>query len=423
MILVLAVGLSLRIALVAFHERPLISDEREYSALASNLSSTGSYEINGVPTAYRPIGYPAFVGGLYFAFGNHPAIVKLAQAFCDTTTAFLLFFMLPGLPNRTRIIAAGIWALYIPAIYYVNFLLSETVYTFLLTLFAFLFIRFEDNRKGRSALIGIIFGFLILIKPGTLLLLVFLPICIKRMKISAVSVLPTAMTLFLVLTPWLVRNYLVFDKLALSSNGGINFLIGNNPHTTGAYGISFDPQILGSTHGEFDADRQAYDWAVKYIMQNPDRFIVNAVKKLGHLFESEGGLIVWSFHPDPENTQTRYSSKYASIPLALTLFANLPYFLALLLGIVGFLGSRRDSIWWFTACLSGTWLVLHSIVFGGGRFHHPLMPFVVLFAAVSIAGGWTMIKGLTRVQLLAGSFFVFCFVSLWIYEGIAVYHG
>ena len=419
----LAIGLLLRLGVIVLHQRPLISDEREYNALASTIVSAGTYEVNGIPTAYRPIGYPAFVAAFYTVAGDHPIVVKAAQAIFDTATALILFLLLAGLPDRTRLVAAGIWALYIPAIWYVNFLLSESIYTFLLVLLAFFFARWDDNRKEISLIFGICFGCLVLIKPGTLLLILFLPLCFICSRKSAKSLRPAMAALLLVLAPWMVRNYSVFNTIALSSNGGINLLIGNNPNTTGAYALSFNPQILEGAHGEFEADRQAYDSAVSYIIHNPDRSAVNVVKKLGHLFESEGGVLVWSFHPVPEDTQTRYSSKYASVPLLLILLTNLPYILVLLFGIIGYLGTRRDAIWWFTACLLGTWLVLHSIFFGGGRFHHPLMPFFALFAAIGIADGLEIIKRLSRRQVFVGSLIIMGLVSIWIYEAIVIYHG
>ncbi|MCI0560468.1 MAG: hypothetical protein MN733_18430, partial [Nitrososphaera sp.] len=60
-LLLLLAGLALRVALVSFHQRPIISDEKDYHRLAVSLSTTAEYSNNGVPTAYRPIVYPAFV--------------------------------------------------------------------------------------------------------------------------------------------------------------------------------------------------------------------------------------------------------------------------------------------------------------------------------------------------------------------------
>jgi 4-amino-4-deoxy-L-arabinose transferase-like glycosyltransferase len=420
---VLVLGLTVRLLFISLHERPLISDEREYHALASSLASTGSYQIDGSPTAYRPVGYPAFVAMLYFIVGQHPAIVKVLQAVLDVATAFLLFLLLSGHSNRTRVLAAGLWALFPAAIGYVNFLMSESVYAFLLTFTCYLFTRLGDQTKKGAILLGACIGILVLMKPGTLLLLVFLPFALSRAAIQLRTFFPAVVACMLVLAPWAIRNYIVFDRVALSSNSGINLLIGNNPHTTGAYGITFDTQVLEGAKGEFETDRQAFAAASDYIAGHPGMFALNAVKKIGHLFESEGGLLVWTFHSDPEGTRQRYSSKYASLPLPLTFMVNLPYFLAMILGVLGFLQSRKDALWWFTICLMSTWLLLHAFAFGGGRFHFPLMPFVVLFASVSLTTTRASLVSLPRFEKVAGSFVILSLVLLWVYEGVLIYHG
>ncbi|MCX6135776.1 MAG: hypothetical protein NTU47_18375 [Ignavibacteriales bacterium] len=423
MLYVLALGLVLRVVFIALHERPLISDEREYDTLASTLASTGRYAVDGIPTAYRPIGYPAFVGSLYFVFGHHPAAVKVFQAGLDVATAFLLFVVLVGYPARTRILAAGLWAFYVPAILYSNFLMSESFFTFVLALAGFLFTRLGENRKSTVISFGICFGILVLMKPGTILIMLFLPIILHQSRIPLRRFYPAVVSCILVLAPWIVRNYVVFDEAALSSNGGINLLIGNNPHATGAYAITFDPQVCENTKGEFDTDSRAFELGMKYIIDSPGTFVLNAFKKVGHLFESEGGLIVWTFHSHPEDQLSRYSAKYASIPLPLTLLANLPYFIMIIGGIFGFLGSRKNAFWLFAMCLGCTWVALHAVFFGGGRFHFPLMPFAVLFCAIGLTGGIEMIRAMPKVQKMAGGFIVVLFTSLWIYEGIVIFHG
>ena len=408
---------------IGLHHRPLISDEREYDSLAYSLASTATYSYEGASTAYRPVGYPAIVGSLYYVIGHPPVAVKCFQAVLDVGTAFLLFLLLAGHSDRIRVLAAGLWALYIPAILYSNLLMSETASAFFLTLTAYLICRKTDGRTATLTSIGICLGILVLIKPGILILPVLLCFFLPRIGIPFKRLYPAGIAFLLVLAPWIARNYILFDRFALSSNGGINLLIGNNPHTTGAYGITFDPEILRDAKGEFDADRQAFQWASRYIAGHPGEFAINAVKKLGRLLESEGGLLVLTFHGNPEDSTTHYVSKYASIPLLLTLLTNLSYFIVLILGVVGFLASRRDSIWWFTLSLACSWILVHIVYFGGGRFHFPLMPFAAVFAALCLGGGSEVIKNLPRLEKIIGAVVIVILASLWIYEGVIIFNG
>jgi len=420
---ILALGLILRTAFISFHQRPLISDEREYDRLAYNLASKAAYTYDGTPTAYRPIGYPAFVSVFYLVLGHHPVAIKFLQALIDVATSFLIFVLLTAHPNRIRVLAAGLWAFNIPAIFYTNLMMSETVFTFLLTLAAVLLTQFPEKRSSSAYLVGICLGVLVLFKPSALIFLLVLPFFYRRLGLTLKSLSPVVIAFVLVLAPWFLRNYMAFGRFSLASNGGMNLLIGNNPQATGAYGITFDPAILQGAKSEFEADQMAFQTAYQYILQNPETFVVNAAKKLGRLLESEGGLLVWTFHPSPEDAHTRYAEKYASIPLSLTVLANLPYLLMTLLGVFGFLASKEDPVWWISLSVVGSWVLLHLIFFGGGRFHFPLMPFVAIYAALFLSDSRSSWRNLTISQKLTGIVVALLLVSLWTYEGIFVYNA
>lgn len=46
------------------------------------------------------------------------------------------------------------------------------------------------------------------------------------------------------ITPWMIRNYVVFGKPQLTTNGGINFWIGNNDQANGSYKFTHEPPEL-----------------------------------------------------------------------------------------------------------------------------------------------------------------------------------
>lgn len=421
LILVLLVGLSLRVAFISLHQRPLISDEKEYDQLALNLSSKASYELNGSINAYRPVGYPAFVSLVYLTVGHHTLLVKLIQALVDIGTAFLIYLLLAAYPERIRILGAALWAFYVPAILYANFLMSESVYAFLLTLSALVLVRAPGDGVRSAILLGILFGMQILIKPGAYIFLFVLPLVFIKLRWSSRRVYILAAAIAFTLAPWLLRNYVAFGHLSLTSNGGINLLIGNNPNSTGAYGINFDSGVLHNSEDEFDADQRAYRSAIEYITSNPGTFFVNAARKIGRLFESEGGLLVWTFHDNPEDTQTRYATKYSSIPILLIAVVNLPYAMILLTSIFGFLSCQRVKTWWAALILFGGWIVLHAVFFGGGRFHFPVMPLITLFASLFIGDASASLRTLSKPNIVLGSLLSVLLVALWIYEGFSIY--
>jgi hypothetical protein len=423
LLIVLVLGLLLRGLFISVHDRPLFSDEKEYDQLATNIATRAIYSYDSVPTAYRPVGYPAFVGCLYAILGHHVALVKLFQALLDTLSALLIYLLLACHPERTRVFGAALWCFCPSAIFYSSLLLSETVFTFLLVVFAWMLLREQQNGTSSSVVLGAAAGVLTLIKPTAGLFLLFLLVLLPRIKMSPGRIFPVLITFLLVLTPWLVRNYLVFGHAALSSNGGINLMIGNNPTTTGAYKNSFDPSLLRDTKGEFEADRAALGEAANYIVSNPATSVWNALKKTGRLVESEGALLILTFHDEPEDTSSSYRSKYASLPLGLTLLTNLFYFILVLAGIFGFLSSERNQLWWISLAAFASWIIIHATFFGGGRFHFPLMPFLVVFASQVVMEPRRSFRSLSMAGKVFACSALILLCSLWIIESYLIYHG
>ena len=418
----LALGLIVRTLFISLHDRPLISDEREYDQLAYNLAARGIYVYDDTPTAYRPVGYPAIAGAVYSLAGHRPIAVKFAQALVDIATACLLYFLLASRSRRAALMAASFWALFPPAIFYANFLMTETSFTFLLLLAIFLLVRPRPSRTWGMILLGITFGALVLMKPGAALMLLIPVVLYRRLRLTRRDVALAIGCTILIVAPWIVRNWLTFGKPVLSSNGGVNLLIGNHPGATGAYNLSFDPWIMSGASNEFEAERRASQYAWEYITSNPGAFAVNAVKKLAHFFESESGLLVWTFHPQPETSLSRFGVKYRQIPLVLSVLTNLPYIFILLAGILGFVASDREAAWWVSLLLGGIWIGIHLVFFAGSRFHFPLMTVATTYAALALANPLSTLKELTTPRLAVWLIASGLLLTLWTFEGLMVFN-
>jgi 4-amino-4-deoxy-L-arabinose transferase-like glycosyltransferase len=423
LLLVLIIGMFLRVFFISVHERPLFSDEKEYDQLAYNLAAKASYTYDTSPTAYRPIGYPAFVSLTYFIFGHHLISVKVLQALADTAVSFLLYLVLAGHPERTRVLGATLWALYVPAVFYANLLLSETIFTFLFMLVIWMLTRNFAGDPWRSVVLGATLGILTLIKPTIVVFVLVLPVLTRHLEIPRRKLYPIAIAFLLVLSPWLVRNYFVFGEFALSSNGGVNLMIGNNPGASGAYRYPVDTNFSSGSKSEFDNDHEAARAATSYIVNNPIASTIQAAKKIGRLFESEGGLLVMTFHDAPEDVSTHYAAKYASLPLFWILLTNVCYFLIMLAGIFGLFTAEKGRLWWTVISAFVSWLVVHAVFFGGGRFHYPLMPLMALYAAMFLAGPMKRYESLSRFQKGISFTFIGIFCTLWFIEGYMVFHG
>jgi len=423
--LIVAVALALRIGFALFAPRALFSDEVEYDRLAWTLATTGAYSDEGHPTAYRPVGYPAFAAGIYRVAGHDPMAIRLAQAGVDACSVLLLY-LLAAPRRRVGLWAAGIWALYPSAVTYTRLLMPETVFTAVLLGAAVLARRGglwsdagADARAWGPALgLGMLLGCLALLKPAAILLAAALPLAaiLMRERLPAARVGLIALGWLLVAGPWMVRNQVVLGAPTLATNTGANLLIGNNPNATGGYTADVPEGMVSRAGAEGPASSAAIGAAARYIREHPARFVLMGVAKVARVFGTEGEMIVVSFHENPGNRTTRLREKYRALPAWLHLLVSGPYALLMLLGSLGFLIYPRDEVRATFLAVLGCWLATHFVFFGGSRFHFPLMPFFALFTAGVLADPAGAVRALAPRRIAATAVIWLGLLSIWAAE-------
>lgn len=380
---IVVLALALRLAFVGSRDRPLFSDEIAYDDLARTMVTTGGYSDEGHPTAYRTIGYPAFVAGIYALAGPEPGRVRAAQAVLGAASSALLYGIAGG--GAVGLWAAGIWALYPPAILYTDLLMPESLFVFVLLLALLTWTRARTPEGGPIAL-GALLGAMTLIKAQAVLLLAALPLAAH-----ALGRRPTRWGLViagaaLVLLPWIARNTLRFGRPTLVTSVGANLLIGNNPFATGGYTARLPANMKPTSTDEAVAQDQAIEEATTYIADHPGRFFERGVRSLAHLAATEGGMVVWGFHPSPGESKARLREKIREVPLGYHVAISGSYVALLLTGMWGSLAAPRSDLKAAFLALLGSWIAVHFVFYGGSRYHFPLMPFFSVFAASVLAG-------------------------------------
>lgn len=413
---IVLIGLSIRLVFNLSYQKPLASDELDYHSLASNLSSIGTYGSLDKPTAYRPVGYPAFLAIVYSTFGNNSLFAKVVQSILDTLTAILLFLILRSKSLVGSFLVLSLWLFYPSAILYSNLLLSETVFTFLLVLLGFILLRENRKQFTHNLLIGILFGFLGLIKSWFLIFLFPLLVFHKKLSFSEKDLAVLIMGLFCVIAPWLVRNYQTFNTFSLSLNGGTNLYIGNNPKATGGYFLNLPETMKDISNNEKALNSIATKEALSFILARPEMFFINGFKKIARTFSSQGELLVFSFAHDLNSKSQRYAKKYASLPVQIIILGNLPFFFILILGMLGFISSPKDMMWLYLGMIISVTLFINFIFFGGSRFLFPVMPFVSLFASLFLLSWRDRLRSLNRKKMMIAGCIVLIFISIWSYE-------
>ena len=244
-LLIVLVGLVLRLSLVSvLHVDGYTSDEKEYIYLASKLADGGEFlDSNNEWSTKAPL-WPFVLSVLFRLFGHGLLIPHLLNCLLGAFIIWLGFKLAWELTGdrSTGLMTAALLALYPGLIIYSDILQTETIYIVFILL-AFLYLaKLQRTPDVHNAVFfgvfaaaatltrAVYFGFFIL------MLMVAVWIYRDKVRIYGWKLLLAASVWVLLLTPWTVRNYDIHRTFVpVSSWGGISFLLGNNPYSTGTW--------------------------------------------------------------------------------------------------------------------------------------------------------------------------------------------
>lgn len=271
-------------------------DEEEYFTLAQNIVEYQAFSYDGITlTAYRPPGYPLFLAMLSY-LSNELIFLRLVNYLAHIFTAFLVFkFLKKNISLEISVIGLIIYSVYPLFLYSASTLYPQTIGTilFLLTIY---WIFERGKNKYYNILSGILFGVLILFIPSFILIapvvLIFL-FYYKSKSLFKSPILFLVSVLFII-SLWSIRNFYTFDSLILvSSNSGINLLLGNSNNTKPNSGVSVDISKYieeAKDFDEIDKDRYYKNKALEWIKQNPGSAITLYFQKVANYFNFKTNL-------------------------------------------------------------------------------------------------------------------------------------
>lgn len=227
------------------------------------------------PTAYVTPGYPFFLAFFLWIFSEESralAAARYAQALLMVGSVYMTYLMASRFGGRwAGLVPAALVAFYPPLVLINGLLLTETLFTFLLLLFTYHWLKAEPDNNDTYALLGILGAAAALVRP-TGAMLSFAAFCgllsvLKSRKSLRPGVLRSAavllVTFSLVLSPWLVRNAFLFHRfIPLSASGGNPLLLGTYVNLEGIkYGwhpswpVGKDPMETGTLHTALALER------------------------------------------------------------------------------------------------------------------------------------------------------------------------
>lgn len=311
LVLLALVGLALRVAVVLTVPTQPTSDSWSYFQRGTNLLHHGRYEaLTGSPDASYPPGYPM---ALAAAMAVAPASGALAAARLLSCGLGFVSVLLVGLLGRrlfgsgAGLVAAGLLALYPRHLLQAAVLYSEHLFLPLLLLLLLVLVRAwgEPVAWRLAALAGGVAGLLTLVRPiGYLLGLLWIGQVLGRRRPRRLVLAEAALLLAMqhaVLLPWAIRNEVTLGRFSfLSSVGGIDLFIGNNPRATGGWMAwrpvleEMEPAARHTRHGGFAVDALARRAALRWVRENPAAAARLYVRKLGQILAPDGYLVTYA---------------------------------------------------------------------------------------------------------------------------------
>lgn len=228
--------LGLALVIYSHPERALFAyDTRYYLELTQNLLEYGTFEAPSYPeqSLVRTPGYTIFLAILFRFFGTAPGNVVLVQLLMTVGICGLIYAIGKRLRGSKAGLAAGwIYALNPNSLFWALTILSDTFFTFLLTIASYHFLLFILESRNRNLIFsGTLLGFATLVRPVGLLVIplwafmVMIRLYRKSGKVGATLIragLFTVAAAILVL-PWFVRNYLKHGEFTIGISGRVTF--------------------------------------------------------------------------------------------------------------------------------------------------------------------------------------------------------
>lgn len=392
------IGLSLLIRLIWIFSLDYYpcSDANAYYEGAMGLAQGEGYLLEGKPSAYWPVGYPGFLAGMFKLFGAGVLAGQLANAALAVGTMILTYRLaLLMFSSRTIANAAlALTALNPNQVFYSAVLMSEPLFQFLLLTIVFLWskaARLGEFARGEShrlmAVSGVVLGLAVYVRPAAVLLPVVMALLWLIRKKSPVNILRHSVIIYalalMMIAPWIYRNYRLWGKFTLiSTNGGVNLYIGNNPDAAGGYPDTLDFSFLPERHEgltEAELDALFYREALNYITAHPVKTLRNCFNKFYYMWYSDADGFSMSVKSVFDRVDAVSPPVFTKTEWAVKWGMQVLYVSILLLFAFSLFRLKRESI----DCL--LYILLFTLVsmvfFGNPRYHFPLMPLVAVYAA------------------------------------------
>lgn len=407
---VLGVAVIVRLALlIPMENLQLVMDELQYQEIAVNLAEGRGFMLYDKPTSWRPPLYPFVLSLVYRAVGTtDPLAGRVFQAGLSLVNLLLMYLLGRRLfGERVGLGAAIVFAFYPSFLFYNNHLLTEGLFTCLLTLTAYgLAVYLGSGRPIFLAVAGAGLGLTVLTREilwpmvGVMALLAGHVTAWRPVR-WAFHVAALVAAFAIVVTPWAIRNTRLQGTVTfVATNGGIVFYEGNYEHTPldrpwRAHALDTDLKVrrlLPDGLSEGERQKVAFQRGLAFMKEHPGLTVHRSLVKMANVWGLErevvGVLLEGNYGP---------IGRLGTLAVCGAIFGI--YVATILAGVAGLCfavaapGPARP-FHLFLAFLVAFVTLAHAPAFGHPRFHLPLMPLFAIYAAYAwairhaIAAAW-----------------------------------
>lgn len=356
--------------------------------------------------------YPYLLAFMLLITGKSIFMVRMLQIILASLSAVLVFSIgRKAFSEKIGIISGLTYAAYGTIIFYEAMFLIPVLFIFLNLSAIYLLLKYKgDYNPKRWFLAGLVVGLSAIARPNILLLVPLFLIWIyigflhireikKRLLIPFIYLIGILIPVFSVTT----RNLIVTgEPVLISSQGGVNLYIGNNPDTEGLTmlmpevklneALPWDEFTLATREAaekeaghKLTAGEESSFWtgkAMTFIRKNPGAFIAITLKKT---------LYFVLGYENSDQTDIYQSRAYSSL-LSILIWKKPIYFpfgLILPLGLIGMIlcWPKRKELALFYIFIIGyiPTVVLFLVT---ARHRLAIIPFLIMFAAFAVLALW-----------------------------------
>ncbi len=401
LIAVLIITLGIRVAFLVFFGDTLSLETSGYDDYAVHLMEGRGFtrfEDRAGDSDLPPL-YPFFLVGVYTLFGRDPLPVACVQIVLELLTTLLVYAIGRRVGGEAvGLLASAFYGCY-PYLLFQNLTANDTgIFIALLVAAIWLSHRFVDSQRALYAVaLGLVLGVAALTKTCAILVVPLLAVAWKRrlgLERTIRFTLLSALFMFVVLTPWAVRNSLLHGQLVfISTNGGSNLHQGNNACVADYLARGWDAQwvrCLGSPPAglsEVEEDHWHRNEAIRYLKEHPFAWPRLFAIKL---------WVLWSPTIMPTDIPPHAREEGGAVLLYNTpLFrvarvVHLAYFGPLLVfGLMGLIWAWRDGIAVGPILAAPIVVTVFYVAFHPStRYRSPADPFVFILAAYALCRLW-----------------------------------